>query len=135
MFPAACIPALITLYTMQAYESTEIKHAFVVRMQAPGIVHHGHCILRVCIHYGRKGSASELEPKALHSTVIEKSLELPVIIIILLLLLSLLLYCRLQLLPNTLHSRLQLLQKPCTLQSLRKASNSQLLLLLFYYYY
>jgi len=67
---------------MQAYESTEIKHAFVVRMQAPGIVHQGHCIFRVCIHYSRRGTASELEPKALHSTVIKKGLALPVIIII-----------------------------------------------------
>jgi hypothetical protein len=79
MLPAACIPALISLYTMQAYESTEIKHAFVVRMQAPGTVHHGHCILRVCIHYGRKGSAAVLEPKALYSTVIKERLALPVI--------------------------------------------------------
>jgi len=82
MLPAACIPALISLYTIQAYESTEIKHAFVVRMQAPRIVHQGHCILRVCIHYSRKGTASELEPKALQSTVIKKGLALPVIIFI-----------------------------------------------------
>ena len=44
-FLSACIPALISLYTMHAYGPTEIKHAFLVRMQAPGIVHHGHCIL------------------------------------------------------------------------------------------
>jgi hypothetical protein len=73
---------------MQAYEYTEIKHAFVVTMQASWIVHHGHCILRVCIHYGRQASAPELEPKALHPRVIKERLALLVIIIIIIIIIA-----------------------------------------------
>jgi hypothetical protein len=81
MLPATCIPELISLYTTQAYEYTEIKHASVVTIQASWIVHHGHCILRIRIHYGRLASDPELEPKALHPRVIKERLALPVIII------------------------------------------------------
>jgi hypothetical protein len=66
---------------MQAYESAEIKHAFCCENASPGIVHHGHSTLRVCIHCGRNGSLAELE-LALHSAVIKQRLALPIIIII-----------------------------------------------------
>jgi hypothetical protein len=64
MLLAACTPALISLHITQAYESTEIKHAFAMRMQVLELFTTD-STLRVCIHCGRKGSVAELEPKAL----------------------------------------------------------------------
>jgi len=40
---------------MQACESTEIKDAFIVRMQAPGIVHQGHRIFQSLYPLQSKG--------------------------------------------------------------------------------